>query len=198
MGDGRAGEAPAPHRHIMASITALLHTENDALRVGRVLETLYPCDQILVVDHGSRDASVRIAREYGARVVDAADGVSPADYLRSAGFQSAHLPSAGLQSTSLQSTNPGWILCLDPREALTESLAASLFEWKSESFPGKTPAASAFSVFLREETAEGWVEVPAAQTRLVPPSWNLWKDRYPAYEASALALEGELLRFVFP
>ena len=58
----------------MTSITALLHTENDALRVGRVLETLYPCDQILVVDHGSRDASVRIAREYGARVVDAADG----------------------------------------------------------------------------------------------------------------------------
>jgi hypothetical protein len=185
--------APALHRHNMASITALLHTENDALRVGRVLETLYPCDQILVVDHASRDASVRIAREYGARVVDAADGVSPADYLRSAGFRSAHL-----QSASLQSANPGWILCLDPREALTESLAASLFEWKSESFPGKAPAASAFSVFLREETAEGWVEVPAAQIRLVPPSWNLWKDRYPAYEPSALALEGELLRFVFP
>ena len=188
MGDGRAGQASASHRHIMAFITALLHTENDALRVGRVLETLYPCDQILVVDHGSRDASVRIAREYGARVVDATGGVSAADYLRSAGFQSAHL----------QFADPGWILCLDPREALTESLVASLFEWKSESFPGKAPAASAFSVFLREETAEGWVEVPTAQTRLVPPSWNLWKDRYPAYEASALALEGELLRFVFP
>ena len=54
----------------MTSITALLHTKNDALRLGRALETLYACDDILIVDHGSRDATVRVAREYGARVVD--------------------------------------------------------------------------------------------------------------------------------
>ena len=177
----------------MASITALLHTENDALRLGRALETLYACDDILVVDHGSRDSTMRIAREYGARVVAAQPGASPPDYLRSAGFRS---PS--LQSASLQSAIPRWILCLDPREALTEKLAASLFEWKSESFHAKAPAASAFSVFLREETTEGWVEFPAAQTRLVPQSWNLWKGKLPVDEPSALALEGELLRFVFP
>ena len=62
----------------------------------------------------------------------------------------------------------GWTLCLDPCESLTEKLAASLFEWKSEGWHGKTPAAPAFSVFLREETAQGWVDVPVAQTRLVP------------------------------
>ena len=49
----------------------MLHTENDALRLGRALETVYACDDILVVDHGSRDATVRVAREYGAHVVDA-------------------------------------------------------------------------------------------------------------------------------
>jgi hypothetical protein len=167
----------------MASITALLHTENDGLRLGRALETLYACDDILVVDHGSRDGTMRIAREYGARVVAAQPSISPPDYLRSAGLQSA---------------DPGWILCLDPREALTEKLAASLFEWKSESFHAKSPVASAFSVFLREETAEGWVEFPTAQTRLVPRSWKLWKGKLPVHEPSALALEGELLRFVFP
>ena len=47
----------------MPSITALLHTENDALRLGRALETLYTCDDILIVDYGSRDATVRVARE---------------------------------------------------------------------------------------------------------------------------------------
>jgi len=167
----------------MASITALLHTENDALRLGRALETLYACDDILVVDHGSRDATVRVAREYGASVVEATPGASPRDYLLSA---------------NLRSASPGWILCLDPRESLTEKLAASLFEWKSESFHAQAPAAPAFSVFLRDETAEGWVEVPVAQTRLVPQGWNSWKGRFPADEPSALALEGELLRFVFP
>ena len=163
----------------MASITAMLHTENDALRLGRALETLYACDDILVVDHGSRDGTVRLAHEYGARVVSAMTGASPLEYLRS-------------------SANPGWILCLDPRESLTEKLAASLFEWKSESSHVLAGAVPPFSVFLREETAEGWVEVPAAQTRLVPQNWNSWKGTFPAHEPSALALEGELLRFVFP
>ena len=58
--------------------------------------------------------------------------------------------------------------------------------------------ASAFSVFLREETAEGWVEVPTAQTRLVPQGWSSWKGRFPANAAAAVPLEGELLRFAFP
>ncbi len=173
----------------MASITALLHTENDALRLGRALETLYACDHILVVDHGSHDASVRIAREYGAQIVAARHGASPEDYLRSAELNSAR---------SRPSSGPEWILCLDPRESLTEKLAASLFEWKSESFHTHADDASAFSVFLREETAQGWMQVPTAQTRLVPRTWNLWTGRFPVHAPSALTLEGELLRFVFP
>jgi glycosyltransferase involved in cell wall biosynthesis len=167
----------------MASITALLFTQDDALRLGRALETLYACDDIVVVDHGSRDATVRVAREYGAKVVDARPGPSPADYVRS--IQTA-------------SESRRWILCLDPHESLTEKLAASLFEWKSELVRGENAAAPAFSVFLREETADGWVEVPAAQTRLVPLTWNSWKGTLPAQEPSAIALEGEVLRFVFP
>lgn len=187
----------------MASITALLHTENDALRLGRALETLYACDEILIVDHGSRDATVRIAREYGARVLDASTESSPEEYLRTAANSAHPRPSA----------SPRWILCLDPRESLTEKLSASLFEWKSESFhtqashtrtshtqTSQTQASAppAFSVFLREETAQGWLQVPTAQTRLVPETWNVWNGRLPVHAASALALEGELLRFVFP
>jgi cellulose synthase/poly-beta-1,6-N-acetylglucosamine synthase-like glycosyltransferase len=167
----------------MTSITALLHTKNDAMRLGRTLETLYACDDILVVDHGSRDGTVRVARAYGARIVEARPGATVGDYLR--------LVTSG-------SAGPGWILCLDPHESLSEKLAASLYEWKSESFHAQAPVAPAFSVFLREETAEGWLEVPAAQTRLVPATWNLWKGTFPEHELSALALEGELLRFAFP
>ena len=156
----------------MPALTALLHTENDALRLGRALETLYPCDDILIIDHGSRDTTVRLARDFGARVVDARID-SPEQYLKSA--------------------SPGWILCLDPHESLTESLAATLYEWKSV-----PPAAAAFSVFLREETAQGWIEIPTAQTRLVPADWSRWHGRLPVTDQSALALEGELLRFAFP
>jgi glycosyltransferase involved in cell wall biosynthesis len=162
----------------MAFITALVHTENDALRLGRALETLYACDDILIVDHGSRDDTLRVARQYGARVVGATSGAALEEYCRLAA--------------------PGWVLCLDPREALTEKLAASLFEWKSETISEKGSGAHAFSVFLREETVEGWMDHPAAQTRLVPRNWNWWNEKFPAYDPSALTLEGELLRFAFP
>jgi hypothetical protein len=167
----------------MPSITALLHTKNDTLRLGRALETLYACDDILVVDHGSRDATVRVANEYGARVIAATARTSPAEYLRSAG---------------LPSTNSTWILCLDPRESLTERLAASLFEWKSESPDSLPSAARAFSVLVREETKKGWLEIPDPQTRLVPRDWKRWHGLFPIAEPSAFVLEGELLRFAFP
>jgi cellulose synthase/poly-beta-1,6-N-acetylglucosamine synthase-like glycosyltransferase len=162
----------------MVPITAVVHTQNDGLRIGRCLETLYPCDEIVIVDHGSEDGTVRVAREYGARIVEAgAENFAIGD-LQVAGEGREH-----------------WVLCVDPSESLTESLAASLFEWKSEPVPENAPV---YSVFLREETAEGWVENPVAQTRLVPAKWAQWEGRFPKNEASAQALEGELLRFVLP
>jgi hypothetical protein len=153
----------------MPGITALLHTHNDGLRLGRCLETLYPCDDIVVVDHGSDDWTLRVAREYGARITAAGESVPP-------------------------SPTSGWILCLDPRESLSEALAASLFEWKSEGMAGQP----AFSMFVREETAEGWVQNPEAQTRLVPANWARWEGHFPAREKAAVVLEGDLLRFVLP
>jgi glycosyltransferase involved in cell wall biosynthesis len=157
----------------MPLLTALLHTLNDALRLGRCLETLYPCDDIVIVDHGSHDGTTDVARDYGARVVQTAAPSHPLNIIRE-----------------------GWILCLDPRESVTESLAASLFEWKSH--PEGTLATVPFSMFIREETPAGWIAHPMPQTRLVPRNWNRWHGNLPTRDASAQALDGELLRFAFP
>jgi len=162
----------------MVRITALVHTCNDGLRLGRCLETLHPCHEILIVDHGSRDGTLSVAREYGAMIRTARPGASPAEYLEN--------KDAGDRSR--------WILCVDQHESATESLAASLYEWKSEAIsPG-----AAFAVFLREETPEGWIDDPRAQTRLVPSDWVNWVERFPAHRSADVTLEGELLRFVFP
>jgi glycosyltransferase involved in cell wall biosynthesis len=157
----------------MREITALVHTQDDALRIGRCLETLYPCDEILIVDHGSKDGTVHVAQEYGAKIMRVPGGSSE---------KIPHLASSD------------WILCLDARESLTESLAASLYEWKTE----LSPQQRVFSMFLREETAEGWIENPTPQTRLVPAVWDRWHGFFPANDASACTLEGDLLRFVLP
>jgi hypothetical protein len=168
---------PSPSRTLirnMPAITAVLHTENDGLRLGRALETLYPCDDIFVIDHDSRDATISVARHYGARVIDGRKSSSPENW-----------PAP---------VDQGWIFCLDPKESLTENLAASLYEWKFQ----KSVLGAAFSMFLREETSEGWREVPLPQTRLVPASWKEWNGVFPGDDRSALPLEGELLRFSFP
>jgi len=158
----------------MPTITALLHTHNDALRLGRALEMLFPCDELLVIDHGSDDATSAVAHEYGARFLGAK-------------------AKTGISFSSMVSGE--WILSLDPRESITEALAASLFEWKLEALPEN---ARAFSMYRREETTAGWIEDPIAQTRLVRADWNRWAGNFPEPDPSAIALEGELLHFVFP
>jgi hypothetical protein len=158
----------------MPSITALLHSENDARRLGRALETLRVCDEIVVVDHGSQDASVRIAREYGARVLMA----QPNEAL-----------DACLKSPWIQ-----WIFCLQACESIGEGLEATLLNLKS------SPSMSrrSFSVLLREETVDGWAELSLPQTRLVPGGWKDWQQGLPIHDPSAEVLEGEILRFLFP
>lgn len=133
---------------------------------------LFPCDEILIIDHDSSDGTREVALEYGARILNAGPEISYA-----------------------QMVSREWILSLDPRESITEALAASLFEWKSEAIPASVRA---FSVYRREETVEGWIENPIAQTRLVRADWSRWAGYFPERDASAVALEGELLHFVFP
>jgi hypothetical protein len=157
----------------MRRITALLHTENDALRLGRALETLYPCDEILILDHHSRDATCRVAREYGARIVTVANGTLTSSCLHLASYE--------------------WIFCLQPTESISEGLQASLYEWKS--LPEGSLTATAFSVLTREETTTGWVAHPVPETRLVPRQWNSWGGLIPNLEPASELLHGELLRF---
>jgi glycosyltransferase involved in cell wall biosynthesis len=159
----------------MPPITALLHTANDALRLGRALEMLLPCSELLIVDHGSTDSTPRVARAYGARIVP------------------AHSRTA---ANCLDLARHEWILCLDPSESITEGLQTTLFEWSllPASGVGDAPA---FSVLVREQMAETWRHHIAPATRLVPRNWNLWDGHFPAHEPSSIALEGELLRFPF-
>jgi hypothetical protein len=165
----------------MPPITALLHTMNDALRVGRTLEMILPCAEILIVDHRSVDSTRRIACEYGARIVTADRNATANHYLDLARHD--------------------WILCMEPGESITEGLQASLFEWSalpSHGAGGNLTGGAAFSVSVREQTGEEWRELPAPETRLIPRSWALWQGRLPAHEPSAVALEGAVLRFTMP
>ena len=157
----------------MPQITALLHTRNDSRQLGRTLETLRPCSEIVVIDHDSTDRTRFMARQYGAVVRSATPSASPTAYLALARHD--------------------WILCLFPNESLSESLEASLFEWKLRSCE-QVRNFLACSCSVREETANGWIDT-APVIRLVPKIWTAWEDTLPASDQPSALLEGHLLRF---
>ena len=160
----------------MPPITAILHTCNDAARLGRALETLHPCDEILIFDHGSSDATLHIARQHAARICLPTPGQTPSD----------------LASTARHD----WIFCLSPSESLSEGLEASLFEWKlyEAEDVDSVPACSAF---VRQESDQGWLEY-APSTRLVRKYWDRWNGNLPATDLRSMLLQGDLLRFRRP
>ncbi len=154
----------------MPSISALIHTCNNEHTLGRALETLRPCDEIIVVDHASADNTVKVAHQYGATVVAAVTGVEEGAY-------SVHC-------------RHDWVLCLQPDESISEGLEAALFDWKHKDQEEE----AAFSVGLREESGEAWSPL-AAETRLVNRLKVNWQSALPPQFENARQLQGDLLRF---
>ncbi len=153
----------------MPTISALIHTHNDERRIGRALESLRPCDAVMVIDHGSQDRTVAVARQYGA-VVHA-------------------FPQAADSETLLHGAASPWILCLLPSEILSEELEGLLYQWK-QADPGEI---AAFSVAIREETPQGWRNRPP-ETRLLDGTRIRWSGTLPPAVEGAVLLSGELLR----
>ncbi len=164
------------YRQAMPPITALLHTSNDARRLGRALETLLACAEILVVDHRSSDRTSRVAARYGARLIPG-DDRAPGRYLDLARHD--------------------WILFLHSSESMTEGLQATLFEW-SLIPQNEVPVSRVFRVAIRRQVGEVWQMRPELETRLIHRSWSHWKGYFPADDPSSTVLEGELLQLDIP
>jgi hypothetical protein len=160
----------------MPPISAILHTLNDEARLGRALETLHPCDEIVIVDQGSTDSTLWVARQFGAIIRTSSSHQSPAHRLASARYD--------------------WALYLLPSESLTEALEASLFEWKLYD-AREVAAVPACSTVVREQTSAGWTQITPS-TRLVPKGWQLWDGSLPRYDQRSRLLQGDLLRFRSP
>lgn len=157
----------------MPKISAIIHTHNDAARLGRLLETLRPCDQVLIIDDSTDDAVEKVAREYGAMLRRCIPGVTPGAYSMDAQHE--------------------WILCVQANESLSEGLEASLFSWKE----GEPKREDVFAVALREEKEGKWSELPS-EVRLINRSCINWTGKLPPNLEGAFILPGHLLRFDHP
>ena len=154
----------------MPKISAIIHARDDAHRLGRTLETLRPCDEIIVIDHDPEKEHAKVGRQYGAKVRKAIVGVEDGTYAADTRYE--------------------WVLCIRPDETLSETLEASLFEWK-ESDPGNVVG---YALGIREQQNDGWQQLKP-EVRLVNRANVNWKTELPPANPGALKLEGDLLRF---
>jgi len=151
-------------------ISAMLHTCNVASQLERCLDSLRPCDEVIVIDHGSTDDTVKIAREYGARVIQGVSGVDHGAYT--------------------QDVRNDWVLVLCPNECVGEDLEASLFEWREAE-----PAAGAlgYNIGIREQTNGEW-KFQEPEMRLANRKQINWTGDLPPSVPNAPALQGHITR----
>lgn len=94
-------------------ITATIITLNEERNIARAIESLRCSDEILIVDSGSVDRTVELARNLGARVIDA----------NWRGYSAQ-------KNWAAEQASHDWILSLDADEALSEALEAEIWSLK--------------------------------------------------------------------
>jgi glycosyltransferase involved in cell wall biosynthesis len=94
-------------------ITATIITQNEERNIARAIESLRCADEILIVDSGSVDRTVELARNLGARVLEA-----------------GWLGYAAQKNWAAEQACHEWILSLDADEALSEALEAEIWSLK--------------------------------------------------------------------
>jgi len=155
----------------LLKISAALVTLNEAANLPRALESLRCCDEVVVVDSGSHDGTVEIARRLGARVID-----------------SEWRGYAAQKNFAAQQAGHDWILALDADEALSEALEGEIWEIKRSG-----PQADAYTIPRLAQYMGRWILhsgwYPDRKVRLYDRRKAEW---FGAYVHESVKVEGRV------
>jgi len=165
----------------MPSISATIIAHNEAENIARAIRSLSCADEVVLVDSGSADDTVRVAQKCGARVV-------------------SH-PWAGFAAQKNFATSQAhfdWILSLDADEELDEAAREAVRRWKSTE-----PAAAGYQFARRARYLGRWILhsgwYPDFKLRLFNRRQGEWKGDY-VHESVVITgpvdtLPGEILHY---
>jgi glycosyltransferase involved in cell wall biosynthesis len=162
-------------------ISATLIARNEETNLPRALASLRFCDELVVVDSGSTDRTVELARELGARVLERA-WTGYADQKNFAAQQASH----------------DWVLSLDADEEVSPQLADSIQRLRQTG-----PAADAYAFPRRARYLGRWIAhsgwYPDAKVRLYDRRKARWAGDYVhesvQVDGPAGVLRGDLLHY---
>ncbi len=94
----------------MPSLSVVIIAQDEERTIGRVLESVKPiCSEVILVDSGSKDRTIAIATDYGARV-----------------FNQSWLGYGRQKNFAIDLATSEWVLSLDADEVLTAPLAGEI------------------------------------------------------------------------
>ena len=176
MSGGRPGATSGSRAQLSACIIA----RDEADRIGPCLESLAFCDEIVVVDAHSADATREIAAAHGARVIerDWAGHVAQKEF-------------------AVREAKHDWVLCVDADERVSDELRGQIEALRERGFPNRPGwRMPRLSSYLGRWIRHGsWY--PDRQLRLFDRRRGRWAGRDPhdrvVLDAAPGTLPAELL-----
>jgi hypothetical protein len=162
------------------TVSACLIVQDEESRVAGALASVAFCDEIVVVDGGSTDATVKLARDAGAKVVE-----NPWP-----GF-------ARQRNVAIAHASGDWVLEIDADERVTPALAQSIRALVTESPPGVTVGAFAIRNRFLGAMLGPSAKYPQYRFRLFRRDGHFHDESLPVHEglpagAGTAVLDGEL------
>lgn len=93
------------------TLTAIIITKNEETMIANCVAALRFCDEIIVIDSGSTDSTMELAKREGATIVQVTEGTFK-DW----------------RNTGLEAASGDWVLYVDADERVTPKLAAEIQE----------------------------------------------------------------------
>lgn len=159
------------------TISATVIVLNEERDLPRCLESLKFCDEIIVIDSGSADRTVEVARQFGAKVID--------EPWRGYGAQ---------KNFAMSQAHSTWILNIDADEVITPELRQEILAEVASTNPAAGYAVARKTFYMgRWIRYGGWY--PNYVTRLCRKTLGSWSEPNVHEE---LVLNGELRRLKNP
>ena len=171
-------------------LSVAIITHNEEQNLPRTLASVQWADEIIVVDSGSTDGTLDIARSFNARGVNLRIIERPWP-----GF-------AAQKNFAIAECTGGWVLSLDADEELTPELQQEIRKLFTE-----PPLADAFLIRRRNLFLGRWIKhggfYPDAKLRLFRRGAAQFEDRFPVHETivfhgETATLDNDLIHHAYP